>query len=243
MSSTELTIIIPVYNEARTLQKVISDWHTEADRLGIRHLIHILDDDSTDGSFEQTEAWAQKESWLRITRRPHAGHGPAIRHGYESADSTWIFQVDSDDEIDTSAFAELWAHRDAFDLLIGYRSTPRLSRLRGFVAATARRSVNLLFGKTARDVNCPFRLVRTALLQRALPRIPVMAFAPNVLMAGLAAADGWRIYEAPVICRYEQYRPSYLRNMQLAKAASRAFRDLLQTALHARTGAHEKPDR
>ena len=236
MKDAELTIVIPLFNEAKTIAKVIGDWHAEADRLGIRHIIHIYDDASTDGSWNLLENLAPSSPWLRITRRPHSGHGPAIRQGYAEADTPWIFQVDSDDEIDTRVFSEFWKRRDDFDLLIGYRATPRESRVRHAVAWCARQAVRLCFGKTARDVNCPYRLLRRDALQAQMHRIPDTAFAPNVLICGLAARAGWRIFEAPVVCHFSRHRPSYLRHLRLLRAARQAFLDVVRVALHGGAG-------
>ena len=48
----------------------------------------------------------------------------------------------------------------------------------------ARRIVGVLLGSTVRDVNIPFRLMRSGILSDILPVIPAKTFAPNVPISG-----------------------------------------------------------
>jgi hypothetical protein len=121
------------------------------------------------------------------------GHGPTISRGYRESIGEWVFQVDSDDEMTPASFGRLWACRASYDLVLGCREN-RHSRLsRRILSSGSRAVVRLLFGKGLWDVNTPYRLIRRSALAAMLSRIPSRAFAPNVIMAGLAIRDRLRI--------------------------------------------------
>ena len=136
----------------------------------------------------------------RVVVKHHAniGHGPTISRGYREATGEWVFQVDSDDEMSPSAFEQLWTRREAYDLLLGCRQARNATAARRIISVGSRAVVRLLFGKGLWDVNTPYRLIRRTALAAMLTRIPARAFAPNVIMAGLAVRDGLRVCQIGV---------------------------------------------
>jgi hypothetical protein len=109
-----------------------------------------------------------------------------------------VFQVDSDDEMSPPAFEQLWTRRSAYDLLLGCRQDRSSAAARRIISFGSRAIVRLLFGKGLWDVNTPYRLIRRTALGAMLTRIPARAFAPNVIMSGLAVRDGLRVYQVRI---------------------------------------------
>ncbi|NQU44075.1 hypothetical protein HQ520_12375 [bacterium] len=120
--------------------------------------------------------------------------------GFQQATAVakWVFQTDSDGEIGAAHFTGMWALREDFDLLLGVRVGRLQTVRRRFISRGLRLVTRLLFGVDARDINVPFRLMRTEALARLLPLVPADAFAPNAIMTGLAARLGLRIKEVDV---------------------------------------------
>lgn len=194
----ELSVVIPAYNEVDSIAGVIGEWTAELDRLGIDYLLTVYDDGSQDDTEDVVRRLAASHRRVKVERHPNVGHGPTIMRGYREARAEWVFQVDSDREVRAAAFEQLWRHRDQYDLLMG-RRTDRASPLaRRVVTSMARTTIRWLFGARIQDVNTPYRLVRRTVLERMVTRIPGGAFAPNVIMSGLAARDGLRVVEYPV---------------------------------------------
>ena len=94
-----------------------------------------------------------------------------------------------------AAFERLWTRRAAYDLLLGCRQDRNATAARRIISFGSRAVVRLLFGKGLWDVNTPYRLIRRSALAAMLTRIPARAFAPNVIMAGLAVRDRLRVYQ------------------------------------------------
>jgi len=101
-----LSIIVPVYNEARTIRAVV-------DRLLIIDLpipreILVVDDGSTDGTREALEAASREGLAFRVLKAErNAGKGSAIRRGLLEARGTIVAIQDADLELDPQQLASL----------------------------------------------------------------------------------------------------------------------------------------
>src|ERR1700754_1180295 len=107
-----LAVVIPVYNEEASLAALIKDWKLIFSATGAPFRIILIDDGSKDNSLTLLKAMQSADPTLQVHTQPNAGHGPAILKGYWLAlDAEWVFQIDSDHQLDTAAFAHLWANR------------------------------------------------------------------------------------------------------------------------------------
>ena len=194
-SGLELSVVMPVYNEAGAVGGVVRSWVTELDRLQIRYEFLLYDDGSRDETATVLRQLALTSPPLVVKSHLNMGHGPTIMAGYRDATGEWVFQVDSDDEMSPDSFERLWSRRADFDLLLGCRKDRQSPLARRIISAGSRAVVGAVFGRGIRDVNTPYRLIRRSALTVLLPRIPSRAFAPNVIMAGLAVRERLRIDE------------------------------------------------
>jgi glycosyltransferase involved in cell wall biosynthesis len=219
---------------------VVAGWDTELAAVGVPCELRVYDDGSRDRTGELLEALARERPRVVAIRQPNRGHGPTILRGYHDARGEWIFQVDSDDEISAEFFPEVWKHRDA-DLVLGYRVGRESSLGRRLVTMMSYWTVRLFFGSGVRDVNTPFRLYRRSALARLLPQVPADAFAPNVILCGLALREGLRITEVPVPHRGRRSGASHIVRLRLWQAAATAFVQTVRVALRARAGRTGSP--
>ena len=196
--SPELSVVMPVYNEAPLLRETIEAWVESLRSLRIPFRFFVYDDGSTDGSGELLEAFSAQWTEIRLTRQANRGHGPTIRRGYAEAVGRWVFQTDSDLEVNPDQVPLLWNVREDFDLLVGRRLRRDLGVLRSGVSALGRTLIRRLFASGAHDVNSPFRLIRRSFLDDCLERIPHGTFAPNPILTGIALAERWRYREVDV---------------------------------------------
>jgi hypothetical protein len=93
--------------------------------------------------------------------------------------------------------------------------------------------VRLLFGAGVRDVNIPYRLYRREVLAELLPLVPPEAFAPNVILAGLALRRGRRVTEVPVPYRERRTGRSHIVRWRMWRAAAISFAQTVGVALRA----------
>jgi dolichol-phosphate mannosyltransferase len=101
MSNTDLTILVPVYNEERTL---ISIMNAVSGSCGDAQIIYI-DDGSRDRSQTILRSYARSQDM--VLAKENGGKGSAIRMGLEHAASDYTVIQDADLEYDPSEIALL----------------------------------------------------------------------------------------------------------------------------------------
>lgn len=195
----ELTLVMPVYNEEACIAAVVDSWHAELTRLEIDFLIIVLNDGSRDATQERLAQFAGNPR-VQVINKENSGHGPTILQGYRLAveQAEWVFQVDSDDEMEAKYFENLWKVRQGNAALFGYRSGRQQNLGRRLISVVSRAAVRFLFGKGIVDVNTPYRLMRAAVLAQIVEQIPADTFAPNILISGVFAASGAPLLNLPV---------------------------------------------
>lgn len=234
MDAPLLTVVVPVYQEEGAIPGVLAEWTRALAALSIDHRLRVYDDGSRDGTAALLDAAARADPRIEVVHQANRGHGPTILRGYREASSAWIFQVDGDGEMPADAFAVLWERREAYDLLVGDRRDRESAPLRRLVSASSRALVRIAFGRGPRDVNAPYRLWRAEALRPLLARIPDDAFAPNVLLSGLAARARLRIFETPVPHHGRRTGRGSLGARRLAAGVLRSARQTLAAAWRAR---------
>jgi glycosyltransferase involved in cell wall biosynthesis len=221
----ELSIVMPVYNEAQALESVVAEWMAMLDHAAIDYELRIYDDGSRDGTSEVLRRLAANHPKIVATTHENRGHGPTLMRGYAEARGQWVFQTDSDGELEAASFPRLWSERYRFDFLIGEREG-RLSPMhRKLLTGGSRAVVALFFGRAVADVNSPYRLMRATWLRGVLALIPARAAVPNIILTGLAAKSGVRIFAAPVRHVSRRTGKSSLNLRRIARLAVRAVID------------------
>ena len=92
--SETVSIIIPVYNAERHLDKCVES----VLRQSYREIeVLLVDDGSTDGSGAACDRWAEKDARIRAIHRENGGVSAARNTGLDAATGEYIAFVDSDD--------------------------------------------------------------------------------------------------------------------------------------------------
>ena len=106
MADIELTIIVPIFNEARTITELVSK--IENIKSVFKHCVFV-DDGSTDESYLLLqEALHGREIHSTTLRQPNLGKGAAIRTGLKSVETSHVAVLDADLELDPTDLIELW---------------------------------------------------------------------------------------------------------------------------------------
>jgi glycosyltransferase involved in cell wall biosynthesis len=182
----KLSVIIPVYNEAQTVARVIE--RVLAVKLeGFEREIIVVNDGSTDGTDEVLEQLAHEGSdqVTVVHHEENRGKGAAIRTALEHVKGDIIVTQDADLEYDPKEFPKLLAlfEDPAVEVVYGSRNlrkNPRSSwrfywggRLVSWVA-------NLLYGSNLTDEATGYKLFRTDLLRSLDLQAEGFGFCPEV---------------------------------------------------------------
>ena len=188
-----ISLVIPVYNGARGIRDCVNAWKNVLSELDCE--IIVIDDGSKDQTGPILDVLAQDRDYnrLRVIHQANAGHGPSIRKGYEMACGEWVFQADSDNEIEPKYFFQLWNRRDQADLVLAERENRSAGLIRQVITAGEAMLTYLLGRTSLKDPNVPFRLIRRDRLMEFCSMIKRDEFAPNILMTLWALKKKWRI--------------------------------------------------
>lgn len=195
-----LAVIIPVYNEEKSIGKLIADLERMLLLLNIDFTIIIINDGSTDNSLAILTGLAADNERIKLLNERNSGHGSSLLKGYKAAsEAAMVFQIDSDYQYSLEAFEKLWDQRKNYQLLIAEREQKQSSLSRDIISFISRLQTKLLFGGSLNDINSPFRLMDNDMLKQALYTIPPGAFAPNMLISAYCIKNRLPIYTS--VCR------------------------------------------
>lgn len=193
-----LSVIIPAFNETQSLQGATAELVRELGRLEIPFEIIIVDDGSDDGSVDVLARLSAAEPRITVLRHAtNRGKGSALRTGLAAASFEWILLIDADLQVplrELEAFDR--ASRDA-DILIGYRCDKKYAFKRRIISAVYKFVVRILFGIHARDVGCPFKLLRTDVVRSI--QLSTNGFGFDVELLWRLSQAGFGYIELPVV--------------------------------------------
>ena len=99
----KLSVVIPVYNEKKTLNEIIR----RVEAVSLDKEIIIVDDASTDGTRDLLKKYEEREGFKVIYQPKNKGKGAALRAGFEIAKGEVIIIQDADLEYNPKDFSAL----------------------------------------------------------------------------------------------------------------------------------------
>ena len=225
----DVAVVIPVFNEEKLIGECIDEWLNVLDSVNLNYEILIIDDGSSDATISIVERYGDNQN-IQLIIKQNEGHGPTILAGYKRAVgiAEWVFQADSDNEISPNQFSALWSRRQGQDAVIAWRQGRDQTTVRRLVTFFARVTTKVLFRCHLRDVNIPFRLIRSETLTILLEKIPSDTFAPNIALSGALSLMNYQVEECPVIFNERIVGESSLSNLGAVRKGGRALLELVK---------------
>ena len=225
----DVAVVIPVFNEEKLIGECINEWLNVLDSVNLNYEILIIDDGSSDATISIVERYGDNQN-LQVIIKQNEGHGPTILAGYKRAVgiAEWVFQADSDNEISPNQFSALWSRRQGQDAVIAWRQGRNQTTVRRLVTFFARVTTKVLFRCHLRDVNIPFRLIRSETLTILLEKIPSDTFAPNIALSGALSLMNYQVEECPVVFNQRIVGESSLSNLGAVRKGGRALLELIK---------------
>jgi len=207
----KLSIVMPVFNEAATLEATVERVLTVD--LGVERELILVDDCSSDGSAPIADAIAARHAGVvRCLRHPqNRGKGAALRTGFAAASGDCVMVQDADLEYDPTEIPKLLRPvlDGVADAVFGSRfAGGECHRVLYYWHSVGNRFLTLLSNMTTNlnltDMEVGYKLFRREVIQSIRLREDRFGFEPEVT-AKVARIRGIRIYETGISYRGRTY--------------------------------------
>lgn len=120
---TQLSLVIPAYNEAESLPALLAEIRDVCDGHGITYEVLVIDDGSTDGTFEVVRAEGARDARVHGIRfRRNSGKAAALAEGFRRARGERVITMDADLQDNPSEIpALLKMLDDGADMVSGWK--------------------------------------------------------------------------------------------------------------------------
>ena len=199
----ELSVVIPIYNEAPNLEELYRQFTAALERFGRSYELIVIDDGSRDESFEILKRLHAADRRLRVIQlRRNFGQTAAFAAGFAHARGRLIITADGDLQNDPSDIPSMIRRlEEGFDIVCGWRKErkdPFLSRR--LPSIIANRLISWATGVRLNDYGCSLKVFRAEVVKPLRLYGEMHRFLP-----ALASEMGVKITEQPVNHRARQH--------------------------------------
>jgi len=201
----KLSVIIPVFNEARTIQEIIH----RVQATGLADEILAIDDGSTDGSRDLLAKLDGNGNLKVIYHERNQGKGKAVRTGIQNATGDLIIIQDADLEYDPREYPNLLKpiQEGIADVVYGSRFLGAGRRPVLFWNMVANRILtlvtNVLYNNILTDMETGYKLFRRQVVEDMTLHARGFEFEPEFTAKVLKSRA--RLYEVPITFNPRDY--------------------------------------
>jgi glycosyltransferase involved in cell wall biosynthesis len=192
----QLTVIIPIYNEASTLGTLLSRVH----KVPVDMQIIVVDDGSDDGTKDELRQ-AINEDTMLLTHPRNQGKGSAIRTALSEATGDVVIIQDADLEYfpeDYSNLIQVYEENQA-KAVYGVRDLSHRTRLMRWGNQAMTLATNILYGYRLKDMETCYKMIDRRMLQSL--ELQSHRFEIEAEITAKLLRSGVQILETPI--RYE----------------------------------------
>ena len=162
MPRTNISFVLPMYNEANTIGDTIKKVTSIAKELASDYEIIIADDGSTDGSGKIADIAATKDQNLKVTHlKRNTKFGGALRAGIKLASKDIILYTDSDLPIDALDIKGAFSALDSADIVTAFSRVKKGETLRRIIISKVYNFLIQSFFRTnIKDINSGFKIYK-----------------------------------------------------------------------------------
>lgn len=165
-----ISVIVPAYNEERSIGKVLDDIKRNMRQAGVRHEIIVVDD----GSGDRTPSIAKGRK-VRVVSHPYnMGYGASLKTGMRKAAGDWILIMDADGTYPPESIKSFLKYMPDFDMVVGARTGEKVNvqLYRKPTKWALTKLATYLSGKKIPDLNSGMRLFRKSDMMRFMNILP-----------------------------------------------------------------------
>lgn len=192
--STEISIIVPAYNETDIIQSIVGRICQTMDTLNRGYEIIVVDDGSTDDTAEKAH-----NAGAKVICHPYnVGNGAAIKTGIRNAGGEILVMLDGDGQHAPEDIPRLLEKMGHYDMVVGARS-------RGSKTSLHRDMANKIYnwfatyvcGRRIEDLTSGFRAIKTSVAREFIPLLPNTFSYPTTITLA-AVRSGYSLTYVPI---------------------------------------------
>lgn len=167
--AARIAVLVPCYNEARTVAKVVADFRRELPRA----TMYVFDNNSTDGTAE-----IARSAGAVVIPEKKQGKGHVVAAMLEKVDADYYVMVDGDDTYPASRVHDLLAplFAEHADMVVGAREATdqgaAYRRFHVFGNRLVRSMINVIFRADLKDIMSGYR----AFTRDVAMNLPILAY-------------------------------------------------------------------
>lgn len=198
---TKLSIIVPVYNEEKTLERILSNIRSSAIEAYAYEIV-LVDDGSTDRSGELIAGLAGQADVVAVSHSVNRGKGAAVRSGIQAASGDILLIQDADLEYDPKDYSKLISPivEGRAQVVYGTRFSagrPKAMSMKNHLANRLLTALtNTLYGSRLTDMETCYKVFRSDLI-KSLP-LKAMKFDIEPEITARLLKQGVDIEECPI---------------------------------------------
>ncbi len=192
----DVSVVVPLYNEEESVEALYGEVRAAADRLGKSWELLLIDDGSTDATFETLRAICARDPRVRGLRfRRNYGQTAALQAGFDHAEGAVVITLDGDLQNDPNDFGLLLDTLDqGYDVVSGWRRDRKDKLLsRRVPSLAANWLIGALTGVRIHDNGCTLKAYRAEVVKRARLYAEMHRF-----LTPMMSLSGSRWHEVPV---------------------------------------------
>lgn len=186
-----LSIIVPAYNEKGNIPIFMERLDTIKDKLGLELEVLVVDDGSTDGTYDEVASLLERYPYLKLLRHPkNRGLTAALDTGFSNAKGDILAFYPADLQYDPTEIPKLISKlREGYDIVAGWRQG---KYEKAFVSFLYNSLCRLMFGLKVHDLNS-VKVFRREVYERFVMREDWHRY-----LIPLAASEGYLVGEERV---------------------------------------------
>ena len=227
---SDALVVLPTYNEAENLERIVQAILAASDRLDIL----VVDDNSPDGTGGLADDLAAKEPRIRVLHRERKeGLGRAYLAGFRWALARpyrFVLEMDADFSHDPAHLPELLSAAAHADLVLGSRyisggGTQNWGLVRRFISRGGSFYARLVLGVQIHDLTGGFKCFRRETLERLdLDSVRSEGYSFQIELTYRVLNLGLRVVEVPIVFVDRRVGESKMSKSIFAEAAMMVLR-------------------
>mgnify|MGYP004558773771 FL=1 len=167
--SKDISIIVPLLNEKESLPELVAWIRRVVEKEGWTHEIIMIDDGSTDGSWDTIRELSASDSSIHGIRfRRNYGKSAALFHGFKAAEGRVVFTMDADLQDSPDELPEMYrmVTEEDWDVVSGWKQHRQDNKLtKNLPSKLYNATARWITGIRLHDMNCGLKAYKNEVIK------------------------------------------------------------------------------